>query len=399
MSDRLTARIKSLAESLALRMTEMRRELHRFPELSGQETRTTATIRAWLKEEGIPEQRLDLPTGVVGIVTGASVAPVVAVRADIDALPVAEQTGLPFASEVDGVMHACGHDFHAAAVLGAGMILARIREEIPGCVKLFFQPAEEKVGGARQLIEAGAMDNPRVGAVIGGHSVPGLPAGHLGLKSGPVMASADHFRLVIEGIGGHAAMPQQTVDPIVAGAAVVSALQTAVSRNVSPMDPAVLSVGAFHAGTAPNVIPSEARIEGTIRAFDPGVRQRMWELLERIATGVGSGLGARVSIERLEGIQAVVNDPELTRLLSRSAVEIAGPEKVAEGTVVTVSEDFALYGERVPACFVWLGSGKAAGENHLWHHPCYDVAEEALPVAAAFFARAAVDCLRALARS
>jgi amidohydrolase len=400
MGDQLTDKIKSLSEALAPRMTEIRRQLHRFPELSGKEIVTTDRIRTWLKEEGITEQHLDIPTGVVGIVLGNSKelaeTPTIAIRADIDALPVEEQTGLPFASEVKGIMHACGHDFNAAALIGAGIILSRIREELPGNVKLFFQPAEENLSGARMLIGAGAMDNQRVSTVIAGHTTPDIPVGQIGLRPGPVMASADAFRITVEGMGGHAAMPHHTVDPIVASAAIVSALQTVVSRNIDPVDTAVLSIGSFHAGSAPNIIPAETRMEGTIRTFEHSVRNRCLEQLERISTGVASAMGAKACIESLGGIPAVINNPELTRLIAESAAKIIGPANVVtEPKPLMGSEDFSLYGERVPVCYAWIGCGKPGAENRLWrhHHPRYDVAEEVLPVAAAFFARAAIDCL------
>jgi amidohydrolase len=405
MNDQLSQKIQALAQALAPQMVEMRRQLHRFPELSEQEEMTTARIRGWLREAGIAELPLPLKTGLVGVIAGSAAGkdpatgkvPVIAIRADIDALPIEEETGLAFASEVKGVMHACGHDFHAAAVVGAGMILARLREEFPGEARLFFQPAEENLAGANILIRAGAMD--QVDAVIAGHTNPEIPVGQIGLKSGALMASSDVFAITLEGKGGHAAMPQNTVDPIVAGAAVVSALQTVVSRNVSPIDSAVLSVSVFHAGSAPNVIPATARLEGTVRAFDPVIRQQTLQRLEQITQGVASALGVTAQVEHIGGIPPVINDDALSRLLAAAAAEILGPEGVMEPRILTGSEDFSQYGGCAPICYAWLGCGRPGRDQYLWHHPRYDTAEEVLPTAAAFFARSAVDYLRSRAAS
>ncbi|HWI66737.1 MAG TPA: amidohydrolase, partial [Symbiobacteriaceae bacterium] len=270
----LTERILSLSADLAPRLVEMRRDLHRHPEVAGEEFWTTATLKRWLGEAGVAVLDLPLSTGLVAEVRGTRPGPVVALRTDIDALPVTEETGLPYASEIPGKMHACGHDLHMATILGATLILKRLEGELAGTVRVLFQHAEETASGAVDLIRVGALDG--VSAVFGLHNKPDVPAGHVGIKAGPLMAAVDSIGIDVEGKGGHGAIPDQTVDPVVAASAIVMALQTAVSRNISPLEPAVVSICTFQAGSgAHNVIPPSARLLGTVRTFNPAVRARM----------------------------------------------------------------------------------------------------------------------------
>ena len=308
------------AERLADRLTAIRRELHRHPELSHEEFETTARIRGWLEAAGIRiAERYPLRTGVVAEVGGLREGPVVALRADIDALPIREETGLPFASEIPGRMHACGHDFHTAAIIGAALLLKEREAELRGTVRLLFQPAEEKASGARLVIASGALE--KVCAVFGLHNKPDLPVGTFGIKEGPLMAAADGFRVEVEGRASHAAVPDAGIDPVVASAHIVTALQTIVSRNVSPLESAVISVTQLHGGTAWNIIPDRAMLEGTIRTFDRSVRARVLERFGQVAQGVASAFGARAAIRWIEGPPPVHNGALECRLFGFRLVQ------------------------------------------------------------------------------
>lgn len=384
----LNERIRALATTLSPRLVAIRQELHRHPELSNQEVWTTDRLRTWLTEAGIAVLPLNLPTGLVAEVRGAKPGPVVAVRADIDALPVQEETGLPFASEIPGRMHACGHDFHATTVLGAALILQELREELAGTVRFFFQPAEEEATGARALIAVGALEG--VKAVFGMHNKPDVPSGHVGVKAGPLMAATDTITITVTGKGGHAAVPDVTIDPVVAGSAIVMALQTAVSRNISPLESAVVTIGSFQAGTTHNVIPQTATLMGTVRTFVPAVRARLQERLDRLVKDVASAYGAEASIQWIEGTPAVHNDPAMAELVHRAAELVGLP--VVEAVPTMGGEDFAEYQHRVPGCFVWMGTG--CPEN--WHHPRFVVDETAIHKGSALFAQAAVEALKSV---
>lgn len=263
----LSHAFKKLAKEIEQQLIFIRRELHQYPELSMEEFQTTRLIRGWLSEAGLSFMDLDLPVGVVAEVAGEKPGPTIALRADIDALPVTEETGLPFASRVPGKMHACGHDFHTAAMIGAAILLQRHAAHLKGRVRFLFQPGEERAEGARVLIEAGALNG--VSGILGMHNKPDLPVGTVGIRVGPLMASADRFEIRVKGRGGHGAIPERAVDPIVAASAVVTGLQTVVSRNISPLESAVVSVCRIQAGTTWNVIPDDAVLEGTVRTFHP----------------------------------------------------------------------------------------------------------------------------------
>jgi amidohydrolase len=374
------------AERLADRLTAIRRELHRHPELSHEEFETTARIRGWLEAAGIRiAERYPLRTGVVAEVGGLREGPVVALRADIDALPIREETGLPFASEIPGRMHACGHDFHTAAIIGAALLLKEREAELRGTVRLLFQPAEEKASGARLVIASGALE--KVCAVFGLHNKPDLPVGTFGIKEGPLMAAADGFRVEVEGRASHAAVPDAGIDPVVASAHIVTALQTIVSRNVSPLESAVISVTQLHGGTAWNIIPDRAMLEGTIRTFDRSVRARVLERFGQVAQGVASAFGARAAIRWIEGPPPVDNDARLAKLAADIAAGLG--LKAVVPVPSPAGEDFAVYQEHVPGLFVFAGTN---GPQE-WHHPKFDVDERALAPTAAFFAALAERAL------
>jgi amidohydrolase len=371
------------------KLVSIRRRLHRNPELAHEEIETTAAIRRWLEEAGIRIADYPLRTGLVAEVGDLNEGPVVAVRADIDALPIQEETGLPYASLIPGKMHACGHDFHTAAIIGAAYLLKQREEELKGTVRFLFQPAEEKASGALQVIESGALDG--VSAVFGMHNKPDLPVGTVGIKAGPLMAAADGFVVEVEGLGSHAAVPEVGIDPIVAAAHIVTALQSIVSRNVSPLQSAVISVTKLHSGTAWNVIPEKAVLDGTIRTFDEAVRTRVLERFSQVVEGVAAAYGTKASVRWIQGPPPVLNDDSLVELAVESVVG-AGLRAVTP-VPSPAGEDFAFYQRRVPGLFVFMGTSG----SHEWHHPAFDVDEAALPLSAQFFAGLAERALRRFA--
>lgn len=381
---------------LQRRLVAIRRELHQNPELSGEEHLTTAAIKRWLSEAGIKVVDYGLETGVVAEIGGAdgaegpnSAGSIVALRADIDALPVAEQTGLPFASKIDGRMHACGHDFHAASLLGAAFLLKERENELPGTVRLLFQPSEEKATGAQLLISKGVLEG--VGAIFGIHNKPDLPVGTVGIRSGPLMAAADGFLVDVQGIGTHAAAPEAGNDPVVASAHMITALQSVVSRNVSPLDSAVISVTRLNVGTSWNVIADKAVFDGTIRTFSADVRSKVRTRFEQVIGGVAEAFSTTAKVRWLYGPPAVVNDERWAALAARAAENGLGLT-VVEPKPSLAGEDFAAYLEKVPGVFLFIGT---EGPRE-WHHPGFDVNEDALEGTAGLLARLAADALREL---
>ncbi|WP_270170871.1 amidohydrolase [Paenibacillus sp. SYP-B4298] len=371
------------------RLIAIRRQLHQYPELSNEEYATTQAIRRWLEEAGIRILPYALRTGLIAEVGGRGSGPVVALRADIDALPIQEESGLPYASAHPGKMHACGHDYHTAALLGAAFALKEREAELAGAVRLIFQPAEEKATGAQQVIASGALVG--VSAIFGLHNKPDLPVGTVGIKSGPLMAAADGFAIEVDGIGSHAAVPDAALDPIVTAAHIVTALQSVISRNVSPLDSAVISVTRIHSGTSWNVIPDKAVMDGTLRTFDERVRTRVRRRLEEVVGGVAAAYGTTASVRWIQGPPAVHNDTELAEL-GREAAKRSGLE-VVEPPPYTAGEDFAYYQREVPGLFVFLGT---AGTQE-WHHPAFTLDERALAPSAAYLAQLAGDALDQLA--
>lgn len=370
------------AEALGEQLTGIRRHLHRHPELSNEEYETTKYIASQLTQAGIKILDYGLATGVIAEIGSGRSGPVIALRADIDALPVQEETGAEYASLFPGKMHACGHDFHTAALLGAAYLLKQQEDRLPGTVRLLFQPAEEKAQGAQRVIASGALQEVR--AVIGLHNKPDLPVGTIGITGGPLMAAADGFAVTVKGSGSHAAVPEAAVDPIVAAAHIVTALQSVVSRNVSPLHSAVVSVTQLHSGNSWNVIPEKAVLEGTIRTFDEAVRRDVLERFEQVASGVAAALGATAKVRWIEGPPPVINDEALAAL-GIEAAEALGYQAV-KPVPSPAGEDFAFYQREVPGLFVFVGT---SGSRE-WHHPAFNLDEQALPVAARFLADIAV---------
>ncbi|WP_136603720.1 M20 peptidase aminoacylase family protein [Paenibacillus dokdonensis] len=380
--------LESVSEIAHEKFIQIRRHLHRYPELSNEEFETTKSIRSWLEEGNIRILDYPLATGVIAEVGGLQEGPVIALRADIDALPIQEETGLAFASTITGKMHACGHDFHTAALLGTAYALKARESELQGTIRLIFQPAEEKAKGAKQVIDSGALEG--VQAIFGMHNKPDLPVGTIGIKSGPLMAAADGFVVEIDGKGSHAAVPEAGLDPIITAAHVITALQSIVSRNVSALQSAVISVTQLHSGTAWNVIPERAVLEGTIRTFDDQVRLQVLERFSQVVEGVSTGLGTRAGVCWIEGPPPVHNDETLAEL-GREAAAAAGLQAVVP-VPSPAGEDFAVYQRSIPGLFVFMGT---AGTQE-WHHPAFTLDEAAIPVSIRFFTDLAERALNRL---
>ncbi len=377
------------------RLISLRRELHRHPELSEQEERTAGLICSFLEDLGISYRAGVGGYGVVAHIAGRSSGLVVALRADIDALPIGEETGLPFASAIDDVMHACGHDGHTAMLLGAAILLRE--RPPPNPVRLLFQPAEERGSGARRMIADGAIEG--VSAVFGGHLDTNHPVGALVVTEGAVNAASDYFTIHIKGKMGHGARPHEAVDAVVIGASLVSALQTVVSREVNPADPAVLTVGSFNAGSAENVIAGSARLTGTIRTLDPEVRRHLCDSVVRMATAAGRLHGCGVNAEVREGNPPVINAPAMTELARRAAVEVVGRTNVLRMHTPNMgSEDFGRYLERVPGCYIRYGGLTAGSDPSPAHSSRFDFDERALAVGARWLDTVARLAARELAR-
>ncbi|MES5893159.1 MULTISPECIES: M20 peptidase aminoacylase family protein [Bacillus cereus group] len=378
----------SIPNQLTEKLISIRRHLHEYPELSYEEFETTKAIKNRLEEANITIIDSNLETGVIAEISGNKNGPVVALRADIDALPIQEETDLPYTSKIQGKMHACGHDFHTAAILGAAYLLKEKEASLNGTVRLIFQPAEESSNGACKVIEAGHLRG--VQAIFGMHNKPDLPVGTIGIKDGPLMAGVDRFEIEIHGVGTHAAVPDAGVDPIVASSQIVMALQTIVSRNISSSHNAVVSVTNIHSGNTWNVIPEKAILEGTVRTFQAETREKIPALMKRIIKGVSDALGVKTEFRFYPGPPAVQNDKVLTDL----SVQVAEKMNlnVISPTPSMAGEDFSFYQQEVPGSFVFMGTSGA----HEWHHPAFTVDEKALPISAEYFALLAEEAIHQL---
>jgi hippurate hydrolase len=372
-----------ISRGLFDRLVSLRRGFHQYPELSWEETKTAAKVAEVLTALGIPCRRDIAGTGVLADIPGPAGVPVIALRADMDALPIIEETGLEFASTHVGCMHACGHDGHTAMLLGAAELLAH-GPALAAPVRLIFQPAEERGAGAAAMVAAGALD--QVGMVFGAHLDRHYQVGAVVVGDGVMNASTDTFRVRITGQGGHAARPHETVDAVVVGSLMVMAIQTIVSREVNPAKPSVVTVGRFDAGTAANVIAGQALLEGTIRAQDPEVRCHLKEAVERITSAVGRLHGAVVELEFSEGTPPVINEPACAALARAAAAEVLGAGNVLSMTTANMGgEDFSYYLEKVPGCYVRLGARFEGRPNYPAHSSKFDFDERALAVGAVYF--------------
>lgn len=372
-----------IPESLQHRLVQLRRVLHEYPELSGQEQNTAAVISKFLEGLGIAHRNGLAGHGVLADIPGPSGVPCVVLRADIDALPIQEETGLEFASVHDGVMHACGHDGHTTMLLGAAALLSEDKD-LPAPVRLIFQPAEEKGTGAMAMIQAGVLDE--AGMIFGGHLDRHYPPGTIVVSEGPVNASTDNFTIEIIGQGAHGARPHESIDAVVVGSLMIMALQTIVSREVDPARPSVVSVGQFHAGTAPNVIAGQARLDGTVRAQDSAVRRQLLSSVRRIAESIAQLHGAKIQVTITEGTPPLVNSAEMADLARRAAIEVVGENNVVPLKTANMGgEDFSYYMEKIPGAYVRFGSQVPGKEGFPAHSSKFDFDEGALAVGAAFY--------------
>lgn len=401
----LHADIDRLAAEINPRVVSWRRDIHQHPELSYKETRTAALIAQHLRSLGLEVQSGVGGTGVVGVLRGGRPGPVVALRADMDALPVTEQVDVPFKSTVRttyngqdvGVMHACGHDNHVAILMGAAEVLTRMKDRVPGTVKFFFQHAEETPpGGAKALIEAGVLENPKVNGIFALHVFPG-PVGTVTYRAGPLYASGDNYKIIVHGRQTHGAIPWGGIDPIVVGAQIVLGLQTIVSRQVDLSTAnAIVTVGAFNAGNRTNIIPDSAVMIGTVRTFGEAVRKEIHERIRKTAEGIAQSAGARVTVETEFGYPVTVNDPALTARMLPTLRRVAGAERVAEQPRTTTAEDFSRYAAIVPGMIFSLGvtptsrDPRTAASNH---SPLFEADEGALPVGVRLMSSLAIDFL------
>jgi len=390
------------AEELFPYTQSLRRDFHMHPELGFRELRTGGIVAKELEALGIEVTKGVGKTGVVGLLEGANPGPTLLVRFDMDALPITEETGAEYASQNQGTMHACGHDGHTSIGLTVAKMLHSRREELAGTIKFCFQPSEEgnngeDVGGAEMMMRDGVLDSPKVDKTLSLHIWNEKPLGWLGIAGGPIMAGAEIFTIKLTGRGGHGAIPQQTIDPIVASAHIINALQTIVSRNVAPLETAVVSVTTVNAGTAFNVIPQTAELTGTIRTFDIGVRQRVVERFEQIARGVGEALGCRVDVDVKRMTPALINDHAIASKVQDAARRVLTESDLDTSGYTTMgAEDMAFMQEKVPGCYFFVGSANT--ERHLdygHHHPKFDFDEQALIRASALMASAVIEVLNA----
>ncbi|AFK03739.1 amidohydrolase [Emticicia oligotrophica DSM 17448] len=376
-------KIKQLAKDYAAEVVANRRHLHTNPELSFQEYNTAKFVAQRLKEIGLTPQEGIANTGVVALVEGKNPSSkVIGLRADMDALPIFEKNDVPYKSQNEGVMHACGHDVHTSSLLGTAKILYQLREEFEGTVKLVFQPAEEKApGGASIMIKEGVLENPSPASMLGQHVAPNIPVGKIGFREGMYMASTDEIYMTIKGKGGHGAMPDQLIDPVLIASHVIVSLQQIISRNRKPANPSVLSFGRFIADGVTNVIPNEVTIQGTFRCMDEEWREDGLRRMKKMAEGISEAMGAKCEFEIVRGYPFLKNHPELTRRMKAEAINYMGSDNVIDLDLWMAGEDFAFYSQVVDSCFYRLGTrNEAKGIISGVHTPTFDIDESALEI-------------------
>jgi amidohydrolase len=390
------AHIDSRAEAEALRdqLVAWRRDFHRHPELAFQERRSARIIAEALRGLGYDVETGVARTGVVALLHGDHGGPVVMARFDMDALPVTEANAVDYASQDQGVMHACGHDGHMAIGLGVATLIARHRDRLPGTLKLVFQPGEEGANGAPLMVEEGVLENPRPDVLLITHLWNEEPVGSVDVTPGAIMAAADRWTCTVRGAGGHGAMPQRAVDPIVAASHIVTGLQTVVSRNVSPLETAVLTVGSFHGGDAFNVIPDRVDLKGTIRTYDPQVREKVLQRARQVIDSVAAAYEASADFEVEALAPALVNDAAVVEAVREAAETALGPQAVTSGERTMGSEDAAYFTQEVPGCYFFLGSANPErGLDAPHHNPRFDFDEDALPIGVAVMTEAILHTL------
>lgn len=389
-------RVKDLASRFAPDTIEIRRHIHAHPELSYKEFETAKFVVSKLQEMGLEIQEGVAGTGVVALIKGKNPEKfVVALRGDMDALPITELNDVPYKSQNEGVMHACGHDVHTSCVLGAAKILNELKDSFEGTVKLIFQPGEEKnPGGASLMIKDGALENPKPQSMFGQHVMPFIPTGKVGFREGKYMASADEIYLTVKGKGGHAALPDRAIDPIVISAQIITALQQVISRNADPKTPTVLTFGTIQGGHAQNIIPDEVKISGTFRALDEAWRFKAHDLITRAATGIAESLGGCCDVFIDVGYPFLSNDVQTTGQARKAAEDYLGKENVEDLDLWLGAEDFAYYSHVVPSCFYRLGTGnESKGTTNGVHTPNFNIDEDAIELGIGLMAWIALNQL------
>ncbi|MBI1982584.1 MAG: amidohydrolase [Acidobacteria bacterium] len=392
--------IARAAEALRPKLIEMRRDFHMHPELSNREERTSRVVADRLRALGLDEVKTGVAGhGIVALLKGARPGPVVAVRADMDALPIQETIEVPYKSQNPGVKHACGHDVHMTVQLGVAEILSKMREQIPGTIKFVFQPAEEgapagEEGGAALMIKEGALENPRPQAIFGLHVLPSIEVGKIGTNSGPAMASADRFLVTLRGKKVHGAYPHRGVDTVVVASECVLALQTIRSRRIDTLDPLVISVGSIHGGNRFNIIADEVKLEGTVRTLNEDVRRRVQQLMHETLAGVTSAYGASFDMVYKEGAAVTYNDPQLVEETLPTMRRVLGESNVLAPRPQMGAEDFSYFARTIPGFYYFLGVGnEAKGITAMWHTPEFDVDEESLVVGVNVMSNVLLDYL------
>ena len=392
-------KIKSLSKAYFPDTVKIRRHIHQNPELSFEEKNTAAFVAAELRARGLTPQEGVAGTGVTALIEGEKPGSrVIALRADMDALPIVEQNDVPYRSQNPGVMHACGHDVHTSSLLAAARILHQLRDELEGSIKLIFQPGEEKApGGASMMIREGVLENPKVNSIIGQHVAPNIPVGKVGFREGMYMASTDEIYMRVHGKGGHGAAPHMTVDPVVVASNISVSLQQIISRNRNPSYPSVLTFGKMIAEGATNIIPDEVYIEGTFRCMNEEWRAEGLERMKKMAEGIADAMGARCEFWIVKGYPFLQNHPELTRRIRRHATEYVGSENIVDLDLWLAGEDFAFYSQVTDASFYRLGTrNEARGIISGVHTPTFDIDEAALEVGPGLMAYMAAQEVRGI---
>ncbi|MGI6109148.1 MAG: M20 metallopeptidase family protein [Eubacteriaceae bacterium] len=396
----------TLSEKQEHEIRDIKNRIHRYPELSWQEFKTTALIRSRLeKMPGMEILDIGMDTGVTallrgadgtgqsGSIKGSTAAPAVALRADIDAIEADEDYESDYRSQNPGIMHACGHDFHTASLLGAASILSANRDHIPGNILFIFQPAEETTSGAEKIADSGILEQQNVKAVFGLHNRPEIPAGEVIVHEGPLMAAKINFSIIIHGKGGHGSMPQKCVDPIVCASAVIQGIQTVISRNIDPMEAIVLSICSIHAGTPANLIVDEVSMTGSMRTFSPSVEKRALERLKAIIDLTAQAYECTSEFKIEEAVPAVINQGPIVETARKAAEAVLGTRGVTDSEPGLATEDFAVYMQKVPGFFYWLGSGKDGDPCYSWHNSRFHTNDTALRYGAELLAVSAVELL------
>jgi amidohydrolase len=391
LSNDPTEAIRGLTAAIEPELIAIRRDLHAYPELAFEEVRTAGVVTRELDRLGIPYRAGVAKTGVVGLIEGGRPGPVLVLRGDMDALPITEKTGVEWTSRNEGLMHACGHDIHTATLIGAAAVLKRLAPQLAGSVKLVFQPAEESIGGMRVMIAEGLLEDPKVDSAIGFHNMPDIPVGRFAYTRGPSMAAGDKFEVVVHGVSGHGAYPHTAIDPVVAAAHIITQLQTVVSREIAPMQPAVVTVGAIHGGEAVNIIPDTVVFRGTVRTLHIPARDTAEAAIRRLCEGAAATLRVRVEVDYARGVPALVSDDSVldpaVAAVRRQLGEVIDPIGPVMG-----SEDLAVLFERVPGFHLRVGSG-TPGRTDKLHNSGYTPNEACIGLGVQALARAALDIL------